>query len=146
MKEELKEVLQEELKQEDLSMNSVEYSELIGKVKRFLFGFMIGGEYSDERFTEEVEKLSGTDLRVYTDYPDKDLYELIELSVSGYSGFGVDFIEKVINEDPDLAIKLFEVTVQQLIDLNYAVNEYQNDLEAHLSELKKDHNDSEKGE
>lgn len=147
MKEELKKKLEEV--SDEGTMNEEEYKVLQEKVRKFLFSLMVGGEYTEEKMDEVIQEVSKREEKPYTDYPDSELYELVEISVKGYSGFGKEFISRIISADPELSTKLYEVTIQQLIELNHAVEAYQASLSERLNELKKEeqnHNESVKGE
>lgn len=119
------------------------YQKIVEEVKEEVYNLLVGEDYTPEKFQEVVDsqrKLNAEEL--FTMFEDDEVDKSMEFIVKGYSVFGKGFISKVLEEQPERSNVLFEIVVQQVLDLNLAINQFQADLEARLLNQQENiHND-----
>lgn len=124
--------------------------EIRTKARMFINDIMGFDEYDEENYLEETKKIQDMEVKPYTDISDEDLTDLMESTVGGYTSFGHEFIKNLLSKEPEKLVDMFEATIQQVLDLNYAINSFQEQLLNNLNNAENtselNHNDIEKGE
>ena len=107
--------------------------ELQTKSRTFISKLLFDKEYVESEYDKELEKIKLLQKKPYTACTDAEIKDLIEIVINGYAGFGLPFITKLIDFDKELAGKMFEAAIQQVLDLNYSLSTFQKNLETALS-------------
>lgn len=110
-------------------MTNEEFQELREKAQEYIYNVMFEGEFSKEKYQEELKKAQTDRSKLYTDFDDASLNINMEHLVQGYASFGRPFLVAAMSQDLDSATNMFECAIQQCLDLNKALVDYENQLQ-----------------
>lgn len=96
-------------------------------------------EIQDQNSTEEGMKAFA---ERYSGFTDEDIKLNVEVLNQGYRSFGREFINAMIDKDPDSAKGLFELTTQMYLTLNDEINTITRQTEEMLKERKEEKKES----
>lgn len=113
-------------------MKPEEYKALTKAAYIYVWNIMGLGEFKEEDLARIQEE--NREKELFTNFSDVDINLNSEHLLRGYGNFGRDFLIKVMEQDKESAINMWETTIQQLLDLQEAVRKSTEQFEEMLKE------------
>lgn len=107
--------------------------EIRTKARNYVWNIMgFDGEFSEEEFVKKTQEdpAEGKFFR----FDDVNFRLNIEHLVQGYGNFGTEYLKRVMEQDKDSAINMFESVTQQFLELDRLVGDMMAQLQARSTE------------
>ena len=121
--------------EETLVLDQELMNKMIDDAHKYVFNLLdFEGEYTPERFKEEIEKCDKDSL--FTTYKPLDMQTDLVTATQGYGYFGMNFIRALIDKDKDSAYHVMEALIQDWLDLQEFLRSVTSRLEESSNNLK----------
>lgn len=126
-----------------LQLDQETVDKMLDDSHRYIFNLLgFEGEYSDEKFKEEMDKLKPEE--IFTVAKPLDMETDLLTLTQGYGNFGKLFIKNIIDKDKDSAYHVFESVVQDWLDLKEFISSFTKRIEEETLKLKEMRESSDK--
>lgn len=106
------------------------YQTMLQDARKYVHNIMdLPGMYDPEGFENIIKEQQEKRDELFKRFSDEDMLINKEHLIQGYCTFGTEFLKNVVEKDNDSALNMFEVIMQEYLDLKLAVDEVTKTLE-----------------
>lgn len=149
IKKEVEGKSEEELREMERAAKEEIYVKQVDEASEYIYNIMeLGETYSEDHFIDILDKIreknstpEGNLLfneETYTEFPEDIVDLTIMVTNLGYSNFGKNFINNIVEKDKESAKRVLEVVIQKYVELQSDIAFIRNNAEIMMNEKMKE--------